>query len=500
MKNGPLDRIGDAGILTFDLNNSTTNTAGLLGYYSPGHANYWAGWTIGLPVRLGFVFETITYYKWYGNIAPKGIFVNPGVYGNRRVTVSCWDYMAQLAVHEINLLSLATNKRIDEAVPLVVANMPRAPIATSYATGVETFATVFDGITKGARALGVINDLLLSEWAYGYVKGDKTGGETLVIEAQDTRPLKTNTILPKSRDDCSVLTDESGNILTDESDNILVADEAGATAILENPIDVKTSFGTHQTNRTILTAYPRKVDAVASTILFTLQTPIKLSAGETKTGVRCMFRDPSGASTRINGKEITISATANAQADGLGANKTANLTVTTDTGTDAVEHSLYNSDGSDIYVITLTATGKGIYLYDYVQMVVEDSSSQTRYEAVLTTTINCRYQNDPAKVDTISDYVLARNTDPHTTVDSARFCANRDATAMFCFLELEPGTKAAFSESVTAVSDNYFIQGYSFEINDANIVFWSPVLTNDPGYYVYGKWDEAIWDTSLWGP
>ena len=42
---------------------------------------------------------------------------------------------------------------------------------------------------------------------------------------------------------------------------------------------------------------------------------------------------------------------------------------------------------------------------------------------------------------------------------------------MQCFLELEPGTKAAFAESLTAVSDNYFIQGYSFRIAGGGIVY-----------------------------
>ena len=37
MRNGPLDRVGDPGYLNFGMNNSIANSAGLAGYYSPGH-------------------------------------------------------------------------------------------------------------------------------------------------------------------------------------------------------------------------------------------------------------------------------------------------------------------------------------------------------------------------------------------------------------------------------------------------------------------------------
>lgn len=49
---GPLDRVAGVGTLTFALNNAPDNTAGSLGYYSPGHANARTGFEIGINVRF----------------------------------------------------------------------------------------------------------------------------------------------------------------------------------------------------------------------------------------------------------------------------------------------------------------------------------------------------------------------------------------------------------------------------------------------------------------
>ena len=499
MDNGPLDRIGDAGYLNFKLKNSNDNAAGLIGYYSPGHANCWSLWRTGLYVRLVFTYDGQPYYKWFGTIMPRGITVSPGIYADRTVTVRCHDYMAQMAEHKVNLLALQVNKTIDEAMPALLANMPHAPLETSFAAGLETFPTVFDGIDRQAIT-GVLNDLALSEWCYAYVKGDKTGGETLVSEAQNTRPNLTDAYIPLSASQSSILAAEDSDVLTTENDEDILLDEL-QTAILENYISgsLKVSYGKHQTNRVLGTAYPRKVDAAATTTLFELQSPIKLEPNETKTGIRCTFRDPDGAATRINGTNVTVTPTANTQSDGLGSDVTGDLTWTETIGTDGFEGTAVNGTSSDMYITAITAIGKGIYLYDYVSMVVEDTDSQTTYQTVQTLNFRAKYQNNPALIQLISAYILAQQRDPHTSVDEATFFANRDGLSMMCFLELEPGMKASFTESMTAVDDSYFIMGYSFIIKGCNQVYWTPVLSSDPGYYRFWVWDSTAWGDGAFG-
>src|SRR5262245_56668163 len=49
---GPLDRVASSGRWSFGLNNAINNSAGLEGYYSPGHPNARDGFDFGIRCRL----------------------------------------------------------------------------------------------------------------------------------------------------------------------------------------------------------------------------------------------------------------------------------------------------------------------------------------------------------------------------------------------------------------------------------------------------------------
>lgn len=67
---------------------------------------------------------------------------------------------------------------------------------------------------------------------------------------------------------------------------------------------------------------------------------------------------------------------------------------------------------------------------------------------------------------------------------------------MFGFLQMEPGMKAHFSESQSGINGDYFINGYSAELLPGNVILWTPVLKDDPGYYLFWKLDQGQLDTS----
>jgi hypothetical protein len=50
--NKPRDRVAASGTLDFALNNSSSNSGGVVGYYSPGHASRRSGWKLGVRVRF----------------------------------------------------------------------------------------------------------------------------------------------------------------------------------------------------------------------------------------------------------------------------------------------------------------------------------------------------------------------------------------------------------------------------------------------------------------
>ena len=483
MGNGPTSRVGDSEYLNFTLDNSQGNSAGLIGYYTPGHANCRTGWTTGLNVRLSFVFEGETFYKYYGKIAPSGIDIEPGIYGTRTVAVTCHGFMAQAAEHDFSLPTLQTNVTIDQAVTSLLTNMPIQPLETEFATGVFTFPTVFDTVRANTRAGAELYKLAMSEFSYIYTKGDKTGGQTLVVENRNTRTTADILVIPQSEADSGFLL--KANSATDyilkagsATDKIILSLTENATfenLALDGGMDV--SYGKNLTNRVPARTYPRKVDAAATTVLFLTQERIELAAGETKTGIKGLYRDPAAGADYVSGKEMVTPVSGTDYIMGstpTNADLNANLTVVATYGTEGVEYEITNTGGTDGYVY-LQARGKGIYIYDVVERIAEDEDSQNIH-GVRSLVIEMKYQNDPALGEDYSNFVLVREKDPQLTIERYEMLANKNDDAMLAFLYGEPGGMVPVSESLTAVNGNYFIMGYSARIEAGKYVFWSPVL------------------------
>lgn len=506
MSNKPQERVGYPGYFNFSLDNSVSNSAGLAGYYSPGHTNCWAGWTSGLLVRLIFVYEGISYYKYYGRILPDGIYVAPLPLGKRDVKVTCGDWMWLAGRHELKSLTFAQNKTANELVALVNANMPIAPLATSYATGVETFPSVFDINNSKTTALAEYNRAAMSEWTYIYVKGDLTGGETLVVENQTTRSSNTaSPVLPLPSTECGFLLKESdGSYLLKEDGDKLILNET-QSAIFDNLMvdGMVVNYGRTQSNRVSSTAYPRRVDSSATTVLYELQKSFEIAAGETITGFRGSYRDPDNLASRVSGisMQALVSGTdytATLNEDGTGGSEVAHLTITPTFGTEAVIYEIYNDAAHSVWIQTLRAVGKGVYIYDTIESVQDDTDSQLTH-GVIPMSLDLKYQADARKVQQFCSYIISKESLPRQTVDACPMWANIDGLQMYGFLYLEPGQKATFKEAQTGIDGDYFIMGYSAEIVNGKYVLWSPVLKDDPGFYNYSRWDSGFWDTAIWG-
>lgn len=83
--------------------------------------------------------------------------------------VTVVDYIDKLATHELQLPAFAQNKKMEEVVALIIANMPVAPNATDYGTGQDTFATVFDTTRSTTRALTEVAKVTQSELGMTWV-------------------------------------------------------------------------------------------------------------------------------------------------------------------------------------------------------------------------------------------------------------------------------------------------------------------------------------------
>lgn len=497
LDNGPLDRVGSPTTLKFELRNDACNSAGLTGRYSPGHTNCLTGFTTGIPCRLWFEFEGRRFYKFYGLIEPNGISPTAGIYGERRTKVSVQNFMAQAASHEMNLTTKALNKRIDEAVPLIVANMIVQPLATQYNTGNDTFPTVFDALGVGSSASSEFGKLAMSEFGFIYDKGDETGGETLVVEGRDTRSNVSNTQLPLTVSESGILLLEDGGELLLEDAGSLVLSES-QPASFDNTMlteSMRVSYGKHQANRIRGITAVRKVDAAATTTLYRLPSAIQLTAGTPLT-VRGTYRDPNGGASYVNADTSTMTNdyAAFANSDGTGADLTASLSVVATYGTSEVEFVLTPS--ANMWVTQLDAIGKGIYLYDPLSVIYEDTNAQNA--GVFQITFDMAYQDDPRKTDAFANYTLGLEKTPNVTVDRCPIMANISGMHMYGFLMLEPGTRANFKEDQTGIDGDYFINGYEAEMFAGRYVIFSPVLRTASNSS-FAIWDVSQWDNSSWG-
>ena len=185
---GPMDRIAGTGTLKFTMDNSVLNSGGVLGYYTPGHANARTGWEIGKTIRLKASFGGTDYYKFRGTL----ISCSPsaGTHGRRIVDCTAVDWMDDAARSRIKNLDIATDRRSDQLVTtLVTDSVTKQPAATSFATGQSTFDYAFDNLSDAKTpVLRALADVVISELGFLYVKGDTTQGGTLRFEDRHTRP------------------------------------------------------------------------------------------------------------------------------------------------------------------------------------------------------------------------------------------------------------------------------------------------------------------------
>jgi len=299
--NGPTDRVASTGRMTFSLNNSESNSLGVSGLYSPGRATCRTGFTSGIPVRARFSGVGLTRTKFYGKIAPDGIKPAPGIYGERKTEVTVLDWMNQAATHELDLPAYTTNKRIEEIVALIVANMPLAPLSVSYAVGNDTFVSVFDTVKSNTRALSEFQKLALSEYGFIYVQPTETSDECLTVENRNAKITGVNlTNIPQ---ESGCLQSEDVFCLLQENGDEILLDVGEPVTFVDTAIKPEISYGKHLANIVTATNYPRRYDTSA-TVLFEQQSYYTISAGGSITGYKGSYRDPLGAAQQVAGKNM----------------------------------------------------------------------------------------------------------------------------------------------------------------------------------------------------
>ncbi len=472
---GPHERVAGTGTLRFSLRNDEENSAGLLGYYSPGHANCRAGFGPGVYVRMVIEFEEARYVKFYGRIPYGGIQVDPGRHATRLVHVEVRDYMEQAAIHELYLPEFTTEKRMDQIVALITQNMPTLPLATDLGQGSTIFNTVFDTVRAKTKAITEFQKVALSEMGYVYVRTDRENGEVLTVEGAAARPSKSELSSVNLITQGGFLLQENGDgLLQENGDGILLDAVVEIVGDFDNNIvDAKTLSGEQVYNIVRLVTYPRFMDS-SSEVLFTLQNSLSIAAGAT-VKITGGYRDPSG-NAKVSGIDMiapvsTTDYLMNSQKDGTGSNLTANLTVTALYGTNSVEYTLTNGAGVQGFVTKLQARGTGVYIYDTVESIAQDEDSISDIGPRVLS-IDMKYQDDPAEIEGLAEAILDVYKTPITAVKTITMCANRSEDLLRQFLGFDIGDRIRITEDMASPeARDYFINGVEFELLNRVIFF-----------------------------
>lgn len=435
---GPKDRVADPGTMGFELDNSVSNSAGLRGYYSPGHADVRAGFGLGILARL--VLNHALYgdrVKWVGTI--EGLSPVPGI-KSPRTSVRCVDWMDEAARAKLAGLAVETDIQSDALFAILAAAVETQPPGGILSgSGSDIYPFALDNTQdESSRVLGELQQLAMSEYGLIYVSAGM-----LVFEGRRRRGGG-----------------GAVRFAMDEDEEIL------AMPISHNRDDI--------VNRVQVAIHPRRRDAAATTVLFNLGSAIRIERNTSVT-INCQYRDPNQQAQRVGGVDmVTPVATTdyklNSAADGSGADLTAQLVVTPAFGGNSAEVTLANNGPADGYVWFLQLRGRGLYDFEPVLSDRTDAVSAAAYGQTVFG-YDMPYQSSPSNAIDLAQFLLSLNKDPRTRVQSVRFLANwSDAVAEQAF-NLEISDKVSINAPTLGLAAQpFFVNGVTMQVRKSGLV------------------------------
>jgi len=454
---GPTDRVADAHDASGDLFNAAANSAGLEGYYSPGHVNQRTGFARGIVVRGVATLAGDDYPLFIGvldDIAPE-----PGRNQAHHVPLVIRDFMATLIDADLREVALQIDKTEGELLEALIDSLPVTvqPLALDFDASLDTSPYAFHDLAPGVKAIQPATDIVLS--ALGYLYVNRLGH--LRYENRQARQVSTSVFA-----------------IDDDMSTIEAPSDAD---------DVATRFR--------LTIHPKRIDAAATTVLFSIPvasaaqpSTLAIEPGETVAYSGDYF-NPSNVEQQIGGTAqvdppvITTDYLANAADDGTGTNKSAAVTVAADFFGASVAFSIANTDPATVYITKLQCRGKG--LYDEAPVTVEAISEHETLERPVD--IDLPYQTSATLAQALADYLIAQfaiDEDQPTRAKVVTFRANLSDEFLLAALTLDVGDRITVTETVTGVTTvDVFVQGARFTLSRGGLLdvtlYLSPSIFSD---------------------
>jgi len=422
--NGVADCIADTGTLNFVLNNAATNSAHLIGYYSPDHVNCRAGFQLMMGVRVRIVVQQNEYIRFTGYldyIAPQ-----PGMHQSFSVDCEAIGWMGLAARTRLGDLPILLDATGDEVFQTVVDSLPTfsQPRAIEKDVSADVYPYILDRIRdEETHANDELYRLALSGLDRIWERGDGT----LVYESRTRRATRTA-----------------------NSDSF--PDTHGFSA----PRTADTVANSTQT-----TVHPRLPSPVTDAVLFSLNQPMQLAVGQPV--------DILGPWTDVNNPNVRVGAVglvslvagtdyiANSQQDGSGSNLTPYLTVTVGLSGNATAFTVTLGGSSAGYLTKLQQRGQALLDYGDVQSLQTDQASIDQY-GLNPLNVDLPYQADPNFGIEVAQYVIFTRGQPVTLVEAfRRVIGMTNSPELARSLGREISDRIGITEPVTGVQRSFFI-------------------------------------------
>jgi hypothetical protein len=431
----PSDRIADAGVLTFALNNGDWNTGAKMGWYSPLNTLKRGGFDYNIPVRVVVANAGTLYYKFEGKLS--NVHVTPGTHEDRLVQCTAVDLMDDYANVPAPALPAQFNKRGDELVNTILDAIDPSlqPPARAIDTGLDVHPLAFDNVRENEMTVReMLNEVCLSDLGRLFFMGS-TSGWRVVYRNRHYTALNTTV-------------------------DVSVQDE-----IARGGLDVPGSRDDIISDVQV-TVHSTRTDTVATTVLYSLETTTTLiDPGETKTPFG-PYRDPD-TGEQIGGMDQQPLAPhtdyeMNSASDGSGTDLTATFTATAGSDGGGVKFTVTNNGSVSGYVTKLQQRGRGIHRFP----VVIPKKVNNGFGRLLQ--LDMPFQSSVNVGDDIATYLAELLSRPLARVNSITFLANQSPAMMTAALACEPGSRIAVTEQVTGLNvEQFTILSVSYRMQPA---------------------------------
>lgn len=454
----PRARVADAGVIKFELDNSTNNSGGLLGYYSPDNGNLRdAEFNLGMLVRVGMEKDGDT--EWFAQGRITSIDPDPGLLGDKRVLITAGDWI-ELAANTV---------------------MPRIEVQESV-TDDQALQTIIDALGSDAPAS---TDLDVGDYTYEYAFTDVEDERTYVMSVLQS--------LGQSGQGRIFITGgtSSGEVLKYVNLTNLLSIGTPVANFVNDFTAAKASRKVRaRVRRVLATAYPHAKDS-APVVLFNLTEELSIPAGETAEFVG-YFRDPNDSSAKkiaaINVVQPVAATDFNfSSVSGSGSDLNTSLGFEVwSVGTKSFRVRVVNNSGSTGHLWFFQVRGEGLYPYDELSYSATDTTINERDG--ITLDYDLPYQSTQPILAEIASALLGWYSVESTQLPYIDFVPSLSEDDFEKMLVSKPGELIAVTDTVTGISYNMLVVGRELQIwNNGKYIearlYITPTLQVESGLY-----------------